>query len=117
MNTTHKGRHGEAEAAAYLEARDYRILEKNFKSRGGEVDIIAVRDDSVVFVEVKAWDSMPFSELGRVVDTRKRGRMRAAAKDYLRRYPVLSTFRRRFELLFLAAGGRAIRHINVAVGE
>jgi putative endonuclease len=117
VNTTQKGRRGEADAAAYLEAQDYRILQKNFKSRGGEVDIIAVRDDSVVFVEVKAWDSMPFSELRRAVDRRKRGRIRMAAQEYLRRYPVLSTFRRRFELLFLTAGGRAIRHINVAVGE
>jgi putative endonuclease len=117
MNTTAKGRAGEARAARYLEQRNYRIIQKNFKCRRGEVDIIAVRDDSVVFVEVKAWEQMPFSELDRVLNGQKRGRILHAAMCFLRRYPVLNTYRRRFELLFLTAGGRAIRHINVAVGE
>jgi putative endonuclease len=101
----------------HLERRGYRILEKNFKCRHGEVDIIAVRDDSVAFVEVKSWERMPFSELDRVLDGRKRARLRRASQAYLQRYPVLATFRRRYEVLFITDGGQSIRHISVAVGE
>jgi putative endonuclease len=116
-STTEKGRRGEASAAVHLERRGYRILEKNFKCRHGEVDIIAVRDDSVAFVEVKSWERMPFSELDRVLDGRKRARLRRASQAYLQRYPVLATFRRRYEVLFITDGGQSIRHISVAVGE
>jgi putative endonuclease len=116
-STTEKGRRGEAAAAAALEHNGYRILEKNFKCRHGEVDIIAVRDDSVAFVEVKSWEHMPFTELDRVFDGRRRARLRRASQAYLQRYPVLSTFRRRYDVVFITDGGRSVRHISVAVGE
>ena len=47
---------GEDVAAAFLEKRRYRILERNFRCKGGEVDIIArdPGDESLVFIEVKA---------------------------------------------------------------
>jgi putative endonuclease len=47
---------GEEVAASYLTARGYRILERNFRCRGGEVDIIArdPADKSLLFIEVKA---------------------------------------------------------------
>lgn len=50
------GNQGEEIATAYLTARGYRILERNFRCKGGEVDIVArdPRDKSLVFVEVKA---------------------------------------------------------------
>jgi Holliday junction resolvase-like predicted endonuclease len=76
-----------------------------------------VWDDLVVFVEVKSWERMPITELDRVVDARKRRRLRLSAQAYLQHHPVLATFRRRFELLFLADGGRTVRHMTVAVGE
>lgn len=116
MNSTEKGRRGEIAAADYLEAIDYRVIEKNFKCRGGEVDIVAVRDDSVVFVEVKAWERMPFSELDRAIDGRKRARIRAAAQEFIRRYPVFSTYHPGFELLFITGGGRSVHHTCISVG-
>ena len=76
-----------------------------------------MRDDSVAFVEVKSWERMPITELERVVDARKRRRLRLTSQAYVQRYPVLATFRRRYELLFLADGGRTVRHMTVAVGE
>ncbi|HEX9079267.1 MAG TPA: YraN family protein [Desulfuromonadaceae bacterium] len=49
------GNLGEDVAAAFLRERRYRILERNYRCRGGEVDIIArAPDDSLVFIEVKA---------------------------------------------------------------
>lgn len=50
------GNQGEEVAASFLAGRGFRILERNFRCRGGEVDIVArdPRDKSLVFVEVKA---------------------------------------------------------------
>lgn len=47
------GTKGESLACAFLEKRGYKILERNFSSRYGEVDIIAKKEDEYVFVEVK----------------------------------------------------------------
>ena len=47
------GNLGENIAAKYLESSGYHILDRNFRARQGELDIIAVDNDELVFVEVK----------------------------------------------------------------
>ena len=47
------GREGESAALRFLKKKGYRILEKNFRSKVGEIDIIAEQDGVIVFVEVK----------------------------------------------------------------
>ena len=48
------GRRGEDEAVRYLKAHGYRILERNFRWTGGEIDLIAIKEGVVSFVEVRA---------------------------------------------------------------
>lgn len=48
------GNYGETLACEYLKKRGYKILERNFRIRGGEIDIIAKDKEDLVFVEVKA---------------------------------------------------------------
>ncbi|MFP4011048.1 MAG: YraN family protein [Spirochaetaceae bacterium] len=116
-SNTEKGRGGEADAAAYLEQHGYRILQKNFRTPQGEVDIVAVQDDSVVFIEVKTWDRVPYEEVGLALSSRRRRRLRTASLEYLRRYPVFRSYARRFELLFMSSAGQCVRHVDVAVGK
>jgi putative endonuclease len=47
------GSHGEALAAAFLQRNGMKILERNFRCKGGEVDIVAKDGETIVFVEVK----------------------------------------------------------------
>jgi len=47
------GNYGEILAAEYLTKRGYRLIDRNFKARYGEIDIIAITNDILVFVEVK----------------------------------------------------------------
>jgi putative endonuclease len=56
MDTREKGREGEKIAAEYLKKNNYTIIEKNYYTRLGEIDIIAQdkKDEELVFVEVKA---------------------------------------------------------------
>ena len=83
MNRGARGRAGEDAAAALLEANGYRIVARNVRVPGGEIDIIARDGDVVVFVEVKARAGASFGGALRAVDARKRATLRACAADWL----------------------------------
>lgn len=83
MNRAQRGRAGEEAAAALLEAHGYRIVGRNVRLPGGEIDIIARDGDTVVFVEVKARASASFGSAVGAVDARKRATLRACANDWL----------------------------------
>ena len=83
MNRTQRGRAGEDAAAALLEGAGYRIVGRNVRLPGGEIDIIARDGDTVVFVEVKARASRSFGSAAAAVDARKRATLRRIAGDWL----------------------------------
>ncbi|MDO8637994.1 MAG: YraN family protein [Candidatus Daviesbacteria bacterium] len=53
MTTTSVGNQGEYLACEYLKKRGYKILERNYRIRGGEIDIVAMDKNFLVFIEVK----------------------------------------------------------------
>jgi putative endonuclease len=53
MNSKEIGTYGEKITAFYLEKKGYKIIGRNYCIKGGEIDIIAVKDDIIAFVEVK----------------------------------------------------------------
>ena len=83
MNRAERGRAGEDAAAALLEAHGYRIVGRNVRLPGGEIDIIARDGDTVVFVEVKARANATYGSAVGAVGTRKRATLRAVASDWL----------------------------------
>lgn len=77
------GRRYEEAAGAYLESLGYRILERNYRCRRGEIDLIA-RDGAVlVFIEVKFRRGPAAGDPAEAVDARKRRRIVTAARMYL----------------------------------
>lgn len=54
------GNLGESVACRYLEKHGYKIIERNFRIRGGEIDIIALKDQTLIFIEVKTRYSRAF---------------------------------------------------------
>ncbi len=107
------GQAGEDRAAAWLEERGWRIRERNFRSPAGEIDIIAERDDQVIFVEVKAWKELAVSELEYSIDGRKQSRIARAARFWLAAHRDLAGRRLRFDVIFLSGAG-GVRHIEDA---
>ncbi|MGI6168876.1 MAG: YraN family protein [Christensenellales bacterium] len=89
-----RGKIGEDAAAHYLEQNGYELVERNYRSVAGEIDIIARKGEKVVFVEVKARSSSRFGSPGEAVDARKQQRIRQAALCFLseagmgERYPL-----------------------------
>jgi putative endonuclease len=77
------GRAAEHLAAQFLEARGLKILERNFRCRAGEVDLIARDGRTVVFVEVRLRAGNAFGGAAASVDARKQAKVLRAAQYYL----------------------------------
>ena len=77
------GTEGESTAAAWYEANGYEILERNWRRREGEVDLIARRGRTVVFCEVKARSSDAFGSGAEAVVPAKQRRIRRLASRWL----------------------------------
>ena len=79
-----KGAQAERAAAQFLEEQfSYRILERNFRSRFGEVDLIAEDGDVLCFVEVRSRTTSRYGEALETVNARKRRRIGLTARQFL----------------------------------
>lgn len=79
------GAFGESLATEYLTECGYRVLERNFSCRTGEIDIIAIQGDTVVFIEVKTRSSERFGLPSEAVSVTKQRRMVKTALYYLQK--------------------------------
>ena len=77
------GNEGESIATLYLKKKHYKILEKNYRTRNGEIDIIAKIGDTVVFVEVKKRNSDVTGRPEEYVTPLKRKKIIMCAKKYI----------------------------------
>ncbi len=76
------GKLGEDTATDYLRKEGYRVLQRNFKARYGEIDIICVKDDILVFVEVKTRIGEAFGTPEEAVTSRKLAEVIKTAEYY-----------------------------------
>ena len=79
------GKKSERLAADFLKRTGYRILETNYRSKLGEIDIIAKEKDTLVFVEVKARNTSRFGSPKAAVTPAKQRKISMVALDYLKR--------------------------------
>jgi len=77
------GHIGEELAAQALIQRGYTIRERNWRTRGGEIDLVATEGEVLVFVEVKTRRSLAFGTPQEAVAPAKQARLRQAAELYL----------------------------------
>ena len=82
MKRKETGDLGEKLAAAFLEERGYKVLEKNYRCPRGEIDIVARQADTLVFVEVRTKKSLCFGSPEESITPVKMARLRAAAAHY-----------------------------------
>lgn len=86
MGTRHRaslGRQGEDAAVELLRKAGYAVLGRNIRLPGGEIDVVCLDGDVVVFVEVKSRSNEAYGTALGAVDARKRARLRSLAADYL----------------------------------
>lgn len=87
MNTEETGRLGEDAAARYLLRQGYTLIDRNFRCRLGEIDIIAREGDCLVFAEVKTRKNSRYAEAREYVTYGKQQRILRAAKYWLMLHP------------------------------
>jgi putative endonuclease len=82
------GAAGEAAVARWYERAGYRILDRNWRCREGELDLVVARADAVIFCEVKTRSSTAFGSPVEAITATKRRRLRVLAGRWLEEHEV-----------------------------
>lgn len=111
MYNRENGIAGEAEALRYLLGQGMKVLEKNYRRAGGEIDLIVQDGDTIVFVEVKSRRSPRFGAPAEAVTPAKMRHVVRAATGYLQANRLLDS-PTRFDVI--AIDGTGLHHIRGA---
>jgi putative endonuclease len=110
-----RGRRAERIAAWYLRLKGYGILARRFRGPVGEIDLVARRGGTLVFVEVKARSE---GDAGlEAVGPKSRARIARAAEAWIARYPAAGAMKLRFDVIVIAPGLAWPRHVRNAFGS
>lgn len=111
------GAWGESVAATYLEAHGYRIVQRNWRCRQGELDIVAQTGETLVFVEVKTRRGLAQGTPEEAVTPRKAERLLTLAQAYLLEYDLDVAWRIDVMAIELDNQGKLLRceHLPAAI--
>ncbi len=115
LNNSHKqGQDGESLAGKHLLKEGYEILERNWRYKKYEIDIIAKKEQTIVFVEVKTRKSNTFGEPEIFVTRQKQGFIIAAANQYLKENSI--ELESRFDIIAIIQlnNTRTVKHLEAA---
>jgi putative endonuclease len=108
------GDYGERVACAHLESRGYQVLDRNWRCRLGELDVVARDGDTLVFCEVKTRRSVRFGEPAEAVTRLKLARLRRLAAAWMQEHDERSA-RIRIDVLAVVlpgAGAARVDHLE-----
>ncbi|MHB1025651.1 MAG: YraN family protein [Desulfobacteria bacterium] len=121
MTVPPEGRRAQGDAAEELACRHldrsgFTIVERNYRTKVGEIDIVARTGDVLVFVEVRSLEAPDFGTPEESVTPAKRRRIVAAARQYLTNVPPSSWREARFDVIAIEGSGAAsvLRHYPAA---
>ncbi len=109
MNKRELGKEKETAACSYLEACGFFILERNYWTRFGELDIIAKKDGMLVFLEVKYRRNDRYGGAGYSITEKKKQTICRCAMRYLMKHQISGSVPMRFDVLLME--GENITHI------
>jgi len=115
VDTARLGREGEEQAARYFQGKGLAVVARNVRSKCGEIDLVVLDGDAVVFVEVKAWKTLGIEDLELSLTARKRRRIIETAKYFLASHREYNSMSVRFDIVFI--GGDGMRHLASAFTE
>ncbi len=111
------GAMGEDMACDYLSRHGYRVIARNYRTRRGEIDVIAAQKEWLVFVEVKTRRSVRCGFGAEAVTWRKQRHLLAAALAYLAAHPCEKCRFDVIEITLLPGAEPRLRHIEGAFGR
>ena len=119
--TSGLGKEGEERAAAALEAAGMNIIRRNYRSKTGEIDIIALDGETIVFVEVKAWSVYGMEDLQYSLNNKKKHKIIKTANFFLSENRKYSNMAIRFDVVFVnnskESNGFQLTHLASAFTE
>lgn len=104
-NTTTVGRRGEDLARHHLEAQGLEFLERNYRCRSGEIDLVMLEGSTLVMVEVRLRASADFGSAAATVGPRKQRRFVLAARHLMLTRPAYRKHAARFDVVAIDAAG------------
>ncbi|MGI5948865.1 YraN family protein [Peptoniphilus sp.] len=113
MNNLYYGNIGEDIATKFLERKNYKILDRNYRALGNEIDIIARDKDEIVFVEVKTRNSHKYGEAYEAVDKFKMENIILTSRAYIERYSLYDIMIR-YDIIEVYLMEKKINHIEGA---
>ena len=113
MNTKNTGNLGEKLATAFLILKGYEVLERNFFVRGGELDIVAKKNDEIVIVEVKTRTGDKYGAPKDAVNKEKASHIIYAAKCFIAKNKLFDK-KVRFDIIEVYLPVIKINHIKHA---
>jgi putative endonuclease len=111
-----QGDAAEERACRHLGRSGFTIVERNYRTKGGEIDIVARKGDVLVFVEVRSLEVPDFGTPEESVTPAKRRRIVRAARQYHLNVPSSSWREARFDVIAIEGSGdaAALRHYPAA---
>jgi len=106
------GKEGEEMAVQFLVKKGYRIVSRNFRYKKSEIDIIAIKDKTIAFVEVKTRTNAFFQEPELSVTRSKQKKITLGANYYIQKNDIDLDIR--FDIIAITLFGNTINHIEDA---
>jgi putative endonuclease len=115
MSNVSRGKKGEEQTVSALKAAGMQIIVQNYRCKEGEIDIIALDGETIVFIEVKAWSCYGMEDLQYGIDIKKQKKIIKTANHFLsenRQYNMMSN---RFDVVFVK--NNSVTHLESAFME
>jgi len=113
MNNREVGSKGEAEVVEYLKKKGYLVIEKNYRTKYFEIDIIAKTGNTICFIEVKSRKTSKYGLPREAVTKKKQNQIIKGAMTYIK-YKRFKTFSYRFDVVEVFLSEGKINHIENA---
>lgn len=98
------GAFGEAMACSYLENKGYKIIERNFSCRAGEIDIIGIDGNTIAFIEVKSRTGISYGNPSEAVSHAKQGKIVKTALFFMSKHSLFD-YMCRFDVIEVLTDG------------
>lgn len=105
-----RGRKAEDFALTLLQENGFTLVERNFRCKGGELDLVMRDNDEIVFVEVRYRQADDFGDGGESVDRWKQRKLRIAAETWLQRHDAMTFRGCRFAVMSVSGDPTAFLH-------
>ena len=114
MTAINTGKDAETHACRHLQTKGLRLVQQNYRTRRGEIDLIMQDKDSLVFIEVRYRRQTRFGSAAESVDRHKQSKLIACANHYLQTFPEISRQPCRFDVVSIGGNMDSIEWIKNA---